>query len=410
MNYLLRLIKNFDLINKIIVVLAIIISCSAGAEEITAIYRNVEFSYGTYHVYVLSNNDYVEVLAGAVKNLKDPNVIGQPEPSADNWQVGEKVQRVAVKERYFAHGDFGGWKEADVAVLVNRDRNNAYLRINRYVNSPSRNWKGGQIDDIGFKEPSLGAEVTWVRTGSHGLMIAHPSLNLDGWRAGDSVRFKEQSSTHGKSWTLFNETVGSFAYPFWIISEEPWSPASYRVLSHHEKNGYTYIELDYGLKLKAARGKKGKKPLFSVGDFAIVKIKKQTGKKGSGIVLVHPTTGEEIFVRADNDFRGLWGVSNEDSNGTFTVHNNPYRWQVKDASDLAIVTSWNGFVIAVNGTNDGFVLLDADDFRMNDELLQPTEKDAYSVIPVRDPQWNTDASNEYYNDAFEGPFLYRLLF
>lgn len=336
-------------------------------------------------VYELASGDVVEVINGTVDNIIDDHLIGSPAENPNDWQLGDQVERVVLETRGWVqlYENGGAWKTYQEPVLVNRNLDNAYLRINRYAYSPLINWNRDVLIEIGNGV---------IRTKTGILMIPHSTLKLVHWKAGDEIRYKEETGkTYGRNWTLYNETLREYAHPFWSIPEDPCY-ASYRVLSIKTKGNMISIELDYGLKLKVAANES---PNFKVGDFATLQVKK------SGLVLVHPFTREEVYTRSEREIPGLTGLSIRTSDGTLTMNNHPFRWKVENPKDIKVLKSWdlyNTVVIALNQKGDGYVLLNGQELNEHAMIYGSFKNDTYQMVPICHPTMTQDT----YPDAYEG--------
>ena len=355
---------------------------SVSAMQIVSIYPDLHNGSSYVHVFVLDNKDIVDVQAIEFDDIVDRNGVGPVERSPDRWEVGDNVKRTTVKRQVWVKTlrQYGYWKEVDTSVLVNKDRNNAYLRINKYQASPTRSWPQGEISDIGHD---------WIRAGDGKLLAPHQSLKLENWNPGDKIRYHHDEGMYGTSWMIYNETLKEYAFPFWSISDDLWSEASYRVLSVETKGDFTHIVLDNQLKLKVAARKKWKifnSPLFKKGDFAIVQVKDQ------GLVLIHPKTGEEVYARSYAGVAGLAGLSVRDSDATVTMQNHRYRWELTTPADAEVVKTWShrAAVIAVNPEGNDYVLVNGTDFWYNSLYASPMEKDQYTFVSIRDPEPTSD--------------------
>ncbi|MBX9586016.1 MAG: hypothetical protein K2X50_02050 [Gammaproteobacteria bacterium] len=362
------------------------------------------------HVYVLSNGATLKARPGDPGKLKDPSAVGPAETSAENWQVGDEVETVVLTAlEWVTHNNppGAGWIEKRSPVVINRSRGNSFLILMEYIKSPLT-WEGSRIEDIGFTWPHTNEKVTWLRTGSHGLLLPDPGINLEDWKAGDSLRFRAYESTHGITWLIYNERTSNYAYPFVEQgSIDQWSPATQRLQRITNSFGETTLHFDrsFHFRLPTSLFKpRGKQAIFKEGDSAIVKIKKQMGNQGYGIALQNPASGVEVMVRATQEYDGYpgyWQLSGLDSNGSFSIVDYPYKIKLQNSADYETVHKFNSVAIAVNATNNGFLLLDGLDFWSKQGLLSGSaETDNYTIIPAESIVLKTGSSGVAYKGIF----------
>ena len=390
-----------NLLRSIIVIITMAASSFSYAVQITQSYPNIDFGLGIYHVFVLSNGATLKARPGDPGRLKDPSAVGPAETSADHWQVGDEVETMVLTAlEWVSHNNPPGNSlvEKPSPVVINRSRGNTFLLLGEYIKSPLT-WEGSRIEEIGFTWPHSHEKGTWLRTNLHGFLLPDPGLNLEDWKAGDSLRFRAYESTHGITWLIYNERTGIYAYPFVEnASIDQWSPATLRLTSITNSFGDTSLHFDrnFVFSLPTAKFKpRGKQAIFKVGDSAIVKIKKQINNRGYGIALQNSSSGEEVIVSANQQFSGYpgyWQVSGLDDNGSFSIVDYPYKIKLKNPADHQTVSEFNSVAVAVNATNDGFVLLDGLELWSN--------QDTYTIIPTESIVLKTESSGVAYKGIF----------
>ena len=97
----------------------IFVSYAQAKEQITSIYPNLHNGTRTVHVFILSNEDVVDVFAQELDNIVDANSIGYPANSPSDWQLGEYVDRISIKRRVWVQKfeNFGVWEETKYTSL-----------------------------------------------------------------------------------------------------------------------------------------------------------------------------------------------------------------------------------------------------------------------------------------------------
>lgn len=399
-----------SLLRSLVVMITLTASSLGFALPITHSYPNIDFGFGLMHVFVLSNGTTLKVTPGDPGRLKDPTAVGPAETSAENWQVGDEVDPVVLTQlEWVSHNNPPGNSlvERPSPVVINRTRGNSFLILREQIKSPLT-WEGSRIEEMGFTWPHSNEKTTWLRSGSHGLLLPDPGINLEDWKAGDSIRFRAYESSHGITWLIYNERTGNYAYPFVEHATlDQWSPATHRLERITNAFGETILHFDRSFHFRVPTSifnPRGKQAIFKVGDSAIMKIKKQIGNQGYGMALQNPASGVEVMVRPTQEYDGYpgyWQLSGLDPNGSFSIVDYPYRIKLKNRADYEIVHNFASVAIAVNATNDGFLLLDGLEFWMMQGVLSGTaETDNFTIIPAESIVLKTESSGVAYKGIF----------